>query len=552
MIRSQRHPRSPPCRGQAARAATTSSPCAAAIMSPRAAPEQFRQTQEVDLAYSVPGLGRFRVQRLPAARHGRHRAARHPDAGSPSIDELGLPPVAQEDRRRRIAGLVLVTGTTGSGKSTTLAAMIDHINSTRAVHIITIEDPIEFLHRDDQLDRQPARGRRRHASLRPRAAQRAAPGPRRHSRRRDARPRDDRDGAARGRDRPPRALDAAHPRRHRRRSTASSPSSRRTSRSRSGSSSPRVLKAVISQRLLPRADGRGRCPAVEVLIATPSIRDCIVDKDKTHLDPAAPSRRARRSTACRPSTSRSSALYQQDLVTYEEALRWATNVDEFKLKVQGIDHRGPARSRSDARPRSTSSRQPSRRRHAGAAACRCRRYADARRLLARPRTARRPQVRAHLRSDARSQPDARRTPSRETARTRTLVDDGRVAPTLATARIEGFVKRRGRPAASRRARCQRSGRAGTSSRRALADVLGERRRSGAIEAALAAPAARRASAEPSIAAYPADCCAGDSSAEVRSRVARSAPGSGRPPGREPDDPAERPASRYADVQWLPA
>ena len=96
-----------------------------------------------------------------------------------------------------------------------------------------------------------------------------------------------------------------------------------------------VLKAVISQRLLPRADGRGRCAAVEVMISTPFIRDCIVDKDKTHLI----------NQAIASGTSQYGmqtfdqsifGLFEQGLVTFDEALRWATNVDEFKLKVQGI------------------------------------------------------------------------------------------------------------------------------------------------------------------------------------------------------------------------
>ena len=131
-----------------------------------------------------------------------------------TIDELALPPVlkkiAAEER-----GLVLVTGTTGSGKSTTLAAMIDEINAHahRAHHDDRRPDRVPAPRQP--VDHQPARDRRRHRVVRARAAQRAAPGPRRHPGRRDARLRDDRDGAARRRDRPPGVLDAAHARRHR-------------------------------------------------------------------------------------------------------------------------------------------------------------------------------------------------------------------------------------------------------------------------------------------------------------------------------------------------
>src|SRR6266511_2405331 len=117
----------------------------AAVMS-TALRQKFKETQEVDLAYSVPGLGRFRCN-VFQQRGTVGMVLRVIPTRIKNIDELGLPPVlkriAQEER-----GLVLVTGTTGSGKSTTLAAMIDHINKTRAVHVMTVEDPIEFLHRD--------------------------------------------------------------------------------------------------------------------------------------------------------------------------------------------------------------------------------------------------------------------------------------------------------------------------------------------------------------------------------------------------------------------
>src|SRR5688572_14173497 len=118
---------------------------AAAIMS-NTHRQKFKDAQEVDLAYSVPGLGRFRCN-VFQQRGTIGMVLRVIPVQVRSIDALGLPPVltriATEER-----GLVLVTGTTGSGKSTTLAAMVDYINNTRSSHIITIEDPIEYLHRD--------------------------------------------------------------------------------------------------------------------------------------------------------------------------------------------------------------------------------------------------------------------------------------------------------------------------------------------------------------------------------------------------------------------
>src|SRR3989475_8832981 len=110
--------------------------------------QKFKETQEVDLAYSVAGLGRFRVN-IFQQRGTVGLVLRVIPMTIRTIDELGLPQVmkkiAEEER-----GLVLVTGTTGSGKSTTLAAMVDHINQTRCSHVMTVEDPIEFLHRDDR------------------------------------------------------------------------------------------------------------------------------------------------------------------------------------------------------------------------------------------------------------------------------------------------------------------------------------------------------------------------------------------------------------------
>src|ERR687898_2929755 len=118
---------------------------AASIMS-TAQRQKFKDSQELDRAYSVAGLGRFRCN-VFQQRGTIGIVLRVIPVKVMNLDELGLPPVlkkiAAEER-----GLVLVTGTTGSGKSTSLAAMIDYINTTRSAHIMTVEDPIEYLHRD--------------------------------------------------------------------------------------------------------------------------------------------------------------------------------------------------------------------------------------------------------------------------------------------------------------------------------------------------------------------------------------------------------------------
>src|SRR4029079_4526465 len=119
----------------------------AAVMS-TAQRQKFKDAQEVDLAYSVPGLGRFRCN-VFQQRGTVGLVLRVIPMQIRTVDELGLPPVlkkiAEEER-----GLVLVTGTTGSGKSTTLAALIVYVNRTRTAHVMTVEDPIEFLHRDSK------------------------------------------------------------------------------------------------------------------------------------------------------------------------------------------------------------------------------------------------------------------------------------------------------------------------------------------------------------------------------------------------------------------
>jgi twitching motility protein PilT len=254
-----------------------------------------------------------------------------------TIDELGLPPVLKrigsEER-----GLVLVTGTTGSGKSTTLAAMIDYINTTRAAHIMTVEDPIEYLHRDHHSlvnQREVAVDTKSFAaSLR--SALRQDPDVILVGEMRDFETVETALLAAETGHlvfSTLHTLDATET--INRIITVFPPHQQRQIRLQLAS----VLKAAISQRLLPRADGLGRVPAVEVMVATAFIRDCIVDKDKTSMIHGAI---AAGTSQYGMQTFDQSIfnLYQQGFVTLDEAMRWATNVDEFKLKVQGISTTG--------------------------------------------------------------------------------------------------------------------------------------------------------------------------------------------------------------------
>ena len=304
----------------------------AAAVLPAGHRDKFRDNHEVDLAYSVAGLGRFRCNAFQQ-RGTIGMIFRVIPMRVATIEDLLLPKVlkkiAGEER-----GLVLVTGTTGSGKSTTLAALIDEINSTRTAHIMTIEDPIEYLHRDQRsvINQREIGVDTRSFGDALRSALRQDP-----------------DvilvGEMRDLETIQTALLAAETG-HLVFSTLHTldatetinriiavfpPHQQKQIRIQLAS----VIKAVISQRLMPRSDMKGRVPAVEVLISTAYIRDCILDKEKSHLMHGAI---AQGTSQYGMQTFDQSifTLFEQGLVSYEEALRWATNVDEFKLKVQGI------------------------------------------------------------------------------------------------------------------------------------------------------------------------------------------------------------------------
>jgi twitching motility protein PilT len=292
----------------------------------------FKEEFEIDIAYSVPGLGRFRCN-IFQQRGTVGLVLRVIPARILAIRELMLPPVLERvcDETR---GLVLCTGTTGSGKSTSLAAMIDYINNLRTDHIITIEDPIEFLHRDKKaiVNQREISSDTRDFAKALRSALRQDP-----------------DvilvGEMRDYETIETALLAAETG-HLVFSTLHTldatetinriiavfpPHHQKQIRIQLG----QVLRAVISLRLMPRADGMGRVPAVEVMRVTPYIRECIENKDKTKY--------IREQIALGTSqygmqTFDQSlfSLYKAGLITLEEALKRATNPDEFKLKIQGI------------------------------------------------------------------------------------------------------------------------------------------------------------------------------------------------------------------------
>jgi twitching motility protein PilT len=304
----------------------------AAAVLPTAHREKFKDNHEVDLAYSVAGLGRFRCNAFQQ-RGTIGMIFRVIPMRIPTIDELALPKVLKTIAAQE-RGLVLVTGTTGSGKSTTLAGMIDEINTTRTAHVMTVEDPIEYLHRDNRSivnQREIGVDTTSFANAL-RSALRQDPDVILVGEMRDFETIETALLAAETGHlvfSTLHTLDATET--INRIITVFPPHQQKQIRVQLAS----VLKAVISQRLIPKIDSKGRAPAVEVLISTAFIRDCIMDKEKTHLIPGAI---AQGTSQYGMQTFDQSifSLYEQGLVSYEEALRWASNVDEFKLKVQGI------------------------------------------------------------------------------------------------------------------------------------------------------------------------------------------------------------------------
>jgi twitching motility protein PilT len=294
--------------------------------------EMFKKRNDIDLAYSVPGLGRFRcnifIQRGTIGLVFRVIPMR-----IPTVEELNLPDIIKNISLEP-RGLVLVTGTTGSGKSTTLAAMIDNVNTNRTEHIMTIEDPIEYLHRDKRsiVNQREIGNDTESFSKALRASLRQDP-----------------DvilvGEMRDFETIQTALTAAETG-HLVLSTLHTVDAAETINRIVSVFPPyqhkqvrmqlaSVLRSIISMRLVPRADGKGRVPAVEILIATATIKDCILDPEKTKIIPDMITQGAVH-YGMQTFDQSLLKLYKSGLVTYEEALRRATNPDDFTLKVKGI------------------------------------------------------------------------------------------------------------------------------------------------------------------------------------------------------------------------
>jgi twitching motility protein PilT len=290
---------------------------------------QFKAKGEADFAYSEPGLGRFRVN-VFRQRGSVALACRRVLPGSPSFETLGLPAsvkgLAEEQR-----GLVLVTGPTSSGKTTTTAAMINHINATRSCHVLTIEDPIEILHPDRTaiVNQREIGQDTNDFAVALRAAMRQDP-----------------DvifvGEIRDGETVKAALQAAETG-HLVISTLHTTDVSETinrvidffpphQQKQTRVSLSASLKGVVSQRLVPRMDGRGLVPAIEIMVMNGRVRDLILNDEQTHMiyDLMGESGFYGMQTFDQALLD----LYRSGLVSLDEALRSASNPHDFQIQLR--------------------------------------------------------------------------------------------------------------------------------------------------------------------------------------------------------------------------
>ncbi len=294
--------------------------------------ERFRKKNELDLALSVIKLGRFRIN-LYRQRGSVGIAIRAVNDQIPTIEDLNLPDVVKAISEKR-RGLVVVTGITGSGKSTTLASMIEQMNATRSDNIITIEDPIEYVYRDKKciISQREVGGDTESFSAALRHAFRQDP-----------------DiiliGEIRDLETMSIALTAADTG-HLVLTTLHTLNAVETISRMVNFFPPHqhtqirlllagTLQAVISQRLLTRCDDGGRYPACEVLIASRAVRECIMTESKTG-DIIELIESGGTAYGMQSFDQAIMKAYRAGVISYEEALRNATNSDDFDLRVKGI------------------------------------------------------------------------------------------------------------------------------------------------------------------------------------------------------------------------
>lgn len=301
---------------------------------------RLESDRQVDLGYGTEELGRFRVN-IYHQRGEMRIAMRAIPRSVKALDELQLPPIVAkmcEESR----GLILVTGTTGSGKSTTLASMIDLMNQQDRLHIVTVEDPIEYTHRDrlSIISQREVGVDVTNFAGGLKGALRQDPDVILVGEMRDL---ETIETAIMSAETGHIVMSTLH--------TLDAPETvtrviqafpdHQREQIRIVLSS--VLKGIISQRLVPRADGNGLVPAVEVMINTALVRDIIKDPERSPRELTDAIAKGHVSYGTQTFDQSLMSLYRRELITYEEALSQATNPDDFALQVRGISSTSDAR-----------------------------------------------------------------------------------------------------------------------------------------------------------------------------------------------------------------
>jgi twitching motility protein PilT len=296
--------------------------------------EGFPSKSDIDVAYEIPGIGRFRVNIFRQRGHLGF-VLRHIESRVSSFDELMLPKEVLTRLASSNRGLVLVTGQTGSGKTTTLAAMINYINEHFNKHVVTIEDPVEFIFKDRKsiVDQREIGTDTPDFLTALKMAMRQSP-----------------DvlliGEMRDRETMEAAISAAETG-HLVMSTIHTVNAVQTVERIMDFFPPHqhnlirlqlslVLKGVISQRLIPRKSGVGRVPAIEMLIESPTVRE-LLHQGKTHELYKAVAEGAY--YGCQTFNQALKKLYQEELISLDDAMGASDYPDELKLDLKGI-HRG--------------------------------------------------------------------------------------------------------------------------------------------------------------------------------------------------------------------
>lgn len=287
---------------------------------------------DYDCSWGIPGLGRFRVNIL-RQRGSFMIVLRIIPVDIPTFEQLGLPQIlpqiCAEER-----GLVLVTGATGSGKTTTQAAMIGHINQQFKKHIVTLENPIEYLHRDhnSSITQRDVGNDTVSFQTGLRAALRQDPDVILIGEMRDT---ETIDTAVKAAETGHLVISTLHTRDAvttiSRIVSVFPPEEQEMLRIRLAE----TLKAVISQRLLPRADGNGRILACEILIVTPAVRDCILDPKRID-EVMGLMEEGRVQYGMQTFDQHLMELVRQGLVTYDTAKVYASNPADFELQMRTL------------------------------------------------------------------------------------------------------------------------------------------------------------------------------------------------------------------------